>query len=162
MKKLGIILLCMLLMSTFVLFALGSGSDDSGDGDQGSGSADNSTALGDYTVVIDSCRLAKDYEDKDVVIVKYVFTNNADEATSFDVAFIDHAYQDGIGLNGAYVLADSANFNDENQSKQIKTGATIEVEKAYVLNDLETDVEIEVEELFSFSDKVIKKTFSIK
>ena len=108
MKKLGTILLCMLLMSTFVLFALGSGSDDSGDGDQGSGKAEDSTSLGDYSVVIDSCRLAKDYEGKDVVIVKYVFTNNSDDSAAFYTTFDDKVYQDGVGLNGAYVLEDSA------------------------------------------------------
>ena len=45
--------------------------------------------------------------------------------------------------------------------KDIKKGASLEVEVAYELNDSTTDVEVEVSELFSFSDKVIKKTFTI-
>lgn len=160
MKKLGIILLCVFLMSTFVLFALGSGSDESGD--QGSGSADANTSLGDYSVEIVSCRLAKNYDDKPVVIVKYVFTNNSDDSAAFYTTFDDNVYQDGVGLNGAYVLDDSANYDEGNQTKEIKSGASLDVEVAYLLNDTETDIEVEVEELFSFSDKVIKKTFSIK
>ena len=45
--------------------------------------------------------------------------------------------------------------------KEIKKGATLDVEVAYELNDATTDVEIEVKELFSFSEKVITKTFKI-
>ena len=37
-----------------------------------------------------------------------------------------------------------------------------DVEVAYELNDTTTDIEVEVKELFSFSDKTITKTFSIK
>ena len=45
--------------------------------------------------------------------------------------------------------------------KEIKAGATLEVEVAYVLNDSETDIEVEVEEYFSRDEKTVKKTFSI-
>ena len=163
-KKIGVILLCLMLMFSFTLFALGSGEEGSTE-DQGSGSAaqdESGNNLGNYRVEILSSRLAKDYEDKDVVVVKYKFTNNSDDSASFDVAFMDYAYQDGIGLDRAYVLDDSANYNDDNKSKSIKPGATLELEIAYKLNDTTTDVEVEVEEFISFSDKKITKTFSIK
>ena len=160
MKKLLALLMAILLVATFGVFALGSGEE--GETDQGSGSADN-TSIGDYSVEIVSCRLAKDYANKDVVIVKYKFTNNNDdEATAFYLTFDDAVYQNGVGLNEAYVLKDSANYNADNQTKEIKKGASIEVEAAYELNDTTTDIEVEVKELFSFSDKTIKKTFSIK
>ena len=71
-------------------------------------------------------------------------------------------YQNGVGLNSAFVLDDSANYSSDNQTKEIKKGASIEVEVAYELNDTTSDIEVEVEELFSFDDTVIKKTFSIK
>ena len=168
MKRWGIILLCVLLMGTFVLFAMGSSSDESGDGDQGTGkvdvdsSADDNTTLGDYTVEIASCRLAKNYDKKPVVIVKYVFTNNSDEAQAFYLAFNEKVYQDGVGLNEAYVLEESAKYSADNQTKSIKPGATLDVEVAYILNDTETDIEVEVEELFSFNSKIISKKFTIK
>lgn len=73
----------------------------------------------------------------------------------------DEVYQNGVGLNGAYFLDDSANYNAENQTKEIKKGASIEVEVAYELNDTTTDIEVEVKELFSFDDTTITKTFSI-
>ncbi len=160
------ILLAVLLAMLFVVFAMGSGEDTATDADQGSDSAKttvaDNTALGDYSVEIAECRLAKDFEDKDVVIIKYKFTNNNnDTATAFFTAFDDAVYQNGVGLNEAFVLADSAEYDSANQTKEIKKGATIDVEVAYELNDTETDVEVEVSELFSFEEKTITKTFTI-
>lgn len=156
-------LLTLLVIAVFVLFAVASGSSETVD--QGSDvvttEVDNAT-LGDYSVEIDSCRLAKDYEGNAVVIVKYIFSNvSGDNATSFMVALDENVYQNGIGLNETYFVDDSANYSSDNQMKDIKKGASIEVEVAYELNDQETPIEVEVSELFSFSDKVITKTFSI-
>lgn len=162
MKKVKVLLSIMLLL-IFTLFALGSGEDTSEN--QGTGtveSEESNTNLGDYTVGIQSCRLAKDFEGKDVVIVKYLYTNvSNDNATSFFIAFDENVYQDGVGLNESYILDDSANYSADNQSKEIKKGASLEVEVAYELNDTTTDIEVEVKELFSFDDTTITKTFSI-
>ena len=123
---------------------------------------DNDDTLGDYTLEILSCRLAKDYENKDIVIVKYAFTNNGDSAASFSFAFDDAVFQNGVGLNECYFAADSADYSSDNQSKEIQKGARLEVEVAYELNDAETKIDVEVKELISFSDKKITKTFEIK
>lgn len=163
MKKFSL-LLTVLLVIAFALFALGSGESEVKDQGKGKANSEDSVenAIGKYSVQIDSCRLAKDYTGKDVVIVKYVFTNVSDkEPASFMFAFDDAAFQNGVGLNGAYVLDDSANYNSDNQLKEIKVGASLEVEVAYELNDTTTDVEVEVRELISFNDTVITKTFSI-
>ena len=167
MKKVLAMILVICVLFTFAFFALGSGSDgESGNSDQGSGTADtpkeDETSLGDYQVEIDSCRLAKDFEGDPVVIVKYIFTNvNDDNPAAFYTAFEDAVYQNGVGLNEAYVLKDSAKYSADNQTKEIKKGASLEVEVAYELNDKTTDIEVEVKELFSFSDKTLTKTFSI-
>ncbi len=163
MKKIISLLLVIAIVFAFGAFALASGESDSSDQGSDTANSDSSNAnLGDYSVVIDSCRLAKNYEDKPVVIVKYKFTNNSnDTATAFYVAFDDTVYQNGVGLNEAYVLKDSANYNSDNQTKEIKKGASLDVEVAYELNDTTTDIEVEVKELFSFSDKTLTKTFKI-
>ena len=168
MKKISWVL-AVLLLCAFFVFALGSGDSETVDqgtakvGDQSAGkSAASSDELGDYSVTIDSCRLAKDYAGEDVVIVKYTFTNvGNDEATSFMFAFDHNVYQNGVGLNEAYLLKDNANYSSDNQMKEIKKGASLEVEIAYELDDTTTDIEVEVKELISFSDKTIKKTFKI-
>ena len=164
MKKIKLLLSIMLVM-TFAFFALGSGEEENVS--QGTGSVEESdksddSSIGDYSVVIDSCRLAKDYEGKDVVIVKYIYTNVADEdATSFMTAFDETVYQNGVGLNESWFVDDSANYNSDNQTKEIKKGASLDVEVAYELNDTTTDIEVEVKELFSFDDTTVTKTFSI-
>ena len=165
MKKLISLILALAVIATFGVFALASGEDE-GNASQGSGtvnSENDTEKLGDYSVVIDSCRLAKDFEGKDVVIVKYKFTNNEnDNATSFAGAFENTAYQNGVGLNESYFLDDNSDYSADNQTKEIKKGASIDVEVAYELNDTTTDIEVEVKEFISFSDKTISKTFSIK
>lgn len=163
MKKLSL-LLAVLLVICFSFFAMASGQEENADQgkDAATAEAEDNNELGDYSVTIDSCRLAKDYEGKYVAIVKYTFTNNNDDdPTAFYIAFEDAAYQGGVGLNKAFFLAESANYNADNQTKEIKKGSSIEVEVAYTLNDTTTDVEIEVKELISFDDKTITKTFTI-
>ncbi|MDD6237606.1 MAG: DUF5067 domain-containing protein [Clostridiales bacterium] len=177
MKKCITLLLTLALISSFGLFAIGSGeSDENKTQDSGTventsstgktqtpgkaDSADNAS-IGDYVLEIKSCRLAKDYEKAPVVIITYGFTNNGDDAASFDLTFNDEAFQNGVGLNKAYILADSANYNDDNQSKKIQKGSSLDIEVAYKLNDTSTDVVVEVAQLFSWDNTKISKTFII-
>ncbi|MBE6728531.1 MAG: DUF5067 domain-containing protein [Ruminococcaceae bacterium] len=137
--------------------------------DMGSSSNESATknettdkTLGEYEVNIKSCRLAEDYEGKNIVIVNYNFKNNSDDSTSFTIAIDDKVYQDGVGLNKCYTAAESAKYSSDNQSKNIKKGASVEVEVAYYLNDNETPIEVECSELISLSDDKITKNFNIK
>lgn len=160
--------LAVLLVAVFAIFGVASSSEEA-DEQTSTGTetaqvetAEADTNLGKYSVTIDSCRMAQDYEGKPVVIVKYNFTNVSDEnPAAFYIAFDDNAYQGGVGLNESDLLPDSANYSSDNQMKEIKQGATLAVEVAYTLNDTTTDVEVEVEELFSFDDKKITKVFTI-
>lgn len=161
MKKVICLFLTVLLCSCLLCSCLDTGTGDQGSGSAGGGTGDP-TALGDYSVVIDSCRLSTSWDDEPIIIVKYVFTNNGEDSASFFSSLNDKAYQNGVGLNRCYTAIDSANYSEDNQTKDIKKGASLEVEVAYRLNDTTTDVEIEVSEFISFSDKKITKTFSIK
>ena len=177
MKRILMVALCLLLTGVFILFAAASGSsgsssssaaesvadktDASSDVEKAQSSKEDANSLGEYSVVIDSCRLAEDYSGNPVVIVKYIFTNNNDDATSFNFAFTDEVFQGGVGLNKAYVLPDSADYSSDNQTKKIRKGSSFEVEVAYKLNDTTTDITVDVSELISFSDKKVTRTFSI-
>ena len=168
-------ILSVLIIVVFSVFALASGEDTveesvgSAEGTQAETKPESATvpeentnALGDYSVVIDSCRLAKDYEGKDVVIVKYIFNNvSNEEASAFCASVTANVYQDGIGLNESIFLDDSAEYSADNQTKAIKEGTFLEVEVAYELNDTTTDIDVEVTEWVSFDDKMVTKTFSI-
>ena len=89
------------------------------------------------------------------------FINNVKNAISFTGAFDEEVYQNGVGLNRSWVVDDSANYDEGNQTKEIKTGASLDVEVAYELNDTATDIEVEVKQFLSFDNSVVKKTFSI-
>lgn len=168
MKKNRTKILSLLLVALFIFFAVASGSDESTEApkDQGTETvaptqAVDDGSIGDYAVEIVACRLSKDYEGKDVAIITYNFTNvSADEPTSFMFAFDDKVYQNGIECEYA-IITDDDSYDESNQLKEIKAGATLEVEVAYVLNDTTSDVEVEIAELISFDDTVITKTFVI-
>ena len=169
MKRWLSLLLAILLLAVFGVFAVASG--ESEEKKQAGGSVDNAesvasagadnTELGDYLVDIKSCRIAKDYEGKPVVIVTYGFTNNGENTTSFTVAISDKVFQNGVGLNKAFILDDSAQYSSDNQMRDLQTGASLDVEVAYVLNDTTSDIVVEVSELISLNDAKLTATFSI-
>ena len=142
-------------MLAFSLFALGSTEKEEVD------ITDN--VVGDYVVDVMDFRLVKDY-GADVIIIKYSFTNNSDDSESFNLAVRDTVYQGGMSLTETYVLSSDANYDYDNKSKKVKSGATVEIEIAYKLEDTTTDIEVEIKDgsLFGDSDDVITKTFSIK
>lgn len=163
LKKVLSLVATILVLCLFCAFAMGSTSDENTSTDQGTGTVQQDTTSGftDCTIEIKSCRLAETYDGKAAVIVTYGYTNNKDSATSFMVAVQTNVFQNGIGLNQAYILDESANYSSDNQSKDIKKGATLDVEVAYELNDTTTDIVVEVEEFISLKDYKVTKTFKI-
>ncbi|PWL87883.1 MAG: hypothetical protein DBY14_03925 [Escherichia coli] len=118
-----------------------------------------SEGFDNFDIKVKSAKITKDYEGKKTLIVTYTFTNNADDPQSFYVTVDDHAYQDGIELNPAFVVE---GYNEDNQTKELQKGKSLDVEQAYVLNDNETPVEITIKELISFSDKQMTFTIDLK
>lgn len=115
--------------------------------------------LGNYVVKIKSSEQFKtSYEGKQALKVIVDFTNNSDEAVAFDLATMAKAFQDGIELDQAF---DVAKLGD-NQSKQIKKGATIEVAIAFELSNQESPVEVEITEFMSFNDDKVTQTIELK
>lgn len=117
--------------------------------------------LGNYYVEIGSARMGKDYDGNAVIFVTYQFTNNSSEAASFMLYIYDKAYQDGIQLESAFIWGDDQ-YDSSADSLDIKPGASITVEKAYVLRNETSPVEVEVSETFSFSDAKLEKTFELE
>ena len=167
MKKRISLILAVLIVALFGMFAVASSSDSTDTPAQTEAKGEAAVQVtegnvGKYTVDIKSARLTETYDGKPVVVITYGFTNNSDDAQAFYLAFEDSVFQNGVGLEKAYVLTDSDPYDDGNQSKEIKKGASLDVEVAYKLNDSETDVDVEIKELFSFNDDVVTRTFSIK
>lgn len=113
--------------------------------------------LGDYTVSVVSCEIGDNYDDTDVLIVHYGFTNNSKKNASFSVNIYAKLFQNGVQIERAY-FADS----NESSTLSIKPGVGIEVVEAYKLADLTSPVDIELTESFSLSDEKFKTTVQLK
>lgn len=117
----------------------------------------SSQANAKYLVSIDDCLIVQDYQGQPAAVVTFTFTNNSNKATSFTVAVNSKAFQDGVELDTAFVM----NLDSAASLNEIKPGATTTVQKAYAL-DSNSDITVECEELFNFSDKLLaEKTFTI-
>lgn len=115
--------------------------------------------IGDFKCVVKGAKLTKDWEGKDAVLITYEFTNNSDNPISFDGALDDKLYQDGIELESAILSNDEeAKLID---AVDLKPGITKEVKKAYSLRNKKSEIEVEIQEVFSFSDDMIKTTINL-
>ncbi|MCD7873296.1 MAG: DUF5067 domain-containing protein [Clostridiales bacterium] len=115
-------------------------------------------AIGDYKCVVKEATVCKDWLGKDAVLITFDFTNNSDQAESFDLALQANAYQDGVGLESTFTGKDET---DNLIDVEIKPGVTKEVKKAYILRDKSTDIEMEISELFSLTDDKIVTTITL-
>ena len=117
--------------------------------------------MGKYAVKFTGYTLAKDYQGQDTVIISFDFTNNNEDATSAMVALNIDAYQDGIELESAILTDAPEGYDSESEMKNIKQGATLNCQKAFVLSNTSSPVEVEAEELFSFSSDKVVCTYAI-
>ncbi len=119
--------------------------------------------LGNYEIAIKDCEMVKDYDGSDTIAVSIDFTNNSDDAASFDTVMMYDAFQDGMELETTSVYTDEESFEcmDDDVSRQIKPGKTIEVVITKKLENTTSPVEVEVEEFFGNDDKIVK-TFDIE
>lgn len=116
--------------------------------------------LGDFYVEIKGGQLAEDYEGKPVCIITYSWTNNSDETTSAIYEIGAKAFQDGVELDTAYFILDKSVYDTGTSMKDVRPGATADVQCAFILANETSDVEFELSEFFTFSKdapKVIKK-----
>ena len=123
--------------------------------------AKDSGKLSDNNVAIESARLSQDYKKKPVIVVKYKFTNNGEKTTSFAAAIMGKAFQDGVELETA-IIGDDKQYNAANYMKEIKKGASLEVECVYSLTNQKSKVEVEAAELFDMNDnEKLTKDFDV-
>ena len=138
--------------------AQGAAVEDSGSATEPQAAEQSASDAAAYGVTIDGCRVTEDYQGNPAAVVTYTFTNNSDEATSPAVAVHAKAFQNGTELELA-VVADAEESGKS--MNEVKPGSSITYESAYELADM-SDLTVEVEELFSFSDELIaEQTFSL-
>ena len=157
---------CLMSSSCMLLPRLGSSSEHGSYTSKASQTEPSSTLqqtekgnLGDFEVSIKEAKLTKDYKDNPSVIVTYTFKNNSSESHTFMSSLMDYVYQNGVQLERT--VSRNSEINSDNEIKNIKDGASIDVQKIYLLNDNEADLEVEVTELISFSDRKVVRSFKM-
>ena len=106
--------------------------------------------------------LTKNHDGQPVLIVSFKWTNNTGEAKAFDGTFFERAFQNGVLCNKRHNSGIDG-YNSDNIMKQIQPGISLEVQRAYILGNAITPVEIEVMSAWNFSkpEPMIIRTFDI-
>jgi hypothetical protein len=121
-----------------------------------------SGTLGSHKVSILNYTLAEDYEGKPAAVITYEWTNNSDKTMNFMFALQYQLFQNGIECQSA-ILTDTDGYDADTQLTDIRPGTTLTVQSAFVLQDKESPIEVEVSELMSYEadPPKVKKTFEI-
>lgn len=121
---------------------------------------ESSGDIGDYSISINGFELIEDYSGAPAILISYTFTNNGEETANAMTSISERAYQNGVELDMA-IIANSDILNADDQMKDIKTGASIDLKSAFLLTSETAPVEFEIFEWISFSDEKIGSIFDI-
>lgn len=117
--------------------------------DEGPSIATNSK----YAVTINGFRIAEDYDGAPCIAIDYTFTNVSDDnAASMQLATDITVYQNGVECEDAWF---SDGNSDDGYTNKVKAGVSVDVTRAYKLQDTTSEVEVEVAELFSWNDDLL-------
>lgn len=110
--------------------------------------------IGDYDVEIKSAFKTVDYEGNPALVITYTWTNNSDDTTSALASLMEKAFQDGVQLEFA-ILGEVDGYDPNPYMTEIRPGTSLDVQHAFVLRS-DSVVEVEVSDLFGFSDPATK------
>lgn len=130
---------------------------EGGDPEQEPGPAGH---LGNHHVEIKGAFLADDYNGKPAIVVTYAWTNNSEETTTSITAVSGKAYQDGVELDPA-ILIGVDGYDAGSTMKNVKPGATIDVQWAYLLSSDTSVVEYEVTDWLKLTGKMVSTEFNL-
>lgn len=102
-------------------------------------------------------KVTSEYEEGDLLMVTYTFTNNSEDTVASDTALMLKGFQDGIEVDRAF----DNTLTGDNESKSIKPGASLECKALFKLTST-SDLEVEATEFCGLDDSMITKTFTIQ
>lgn len=171
MKKILAILLMMIMVFAFT--ACGGSSDEAQSGDEQAATeetaaepADTAKAtIGDFEINIKDYELIQDDEGKDAVFITFDFTNNSEENANYDTALYGQCFQNGVELDFATIYNGERDELYDNKYKDIQPGTTIEVKEAFLTQDRENPLTVQVvsmgEIMGGESEGMAEKVFEI-
>ncbi|WP_180952968.1 DUF5067 domain-containing protein [Eggerthella timonensis] len=118
-----------------------------------------------FDLEVGGATVADDGEGKDLVVVDFTFTNNADEARSFGSAADVQLYQNDVGLKQGHLPYRHPSYDekrDGNRTAKVKKGASVEVQAVWELLDAASPVELKVVDWESYDQRtVLEKTIEL-
>lgn len=112
------------------------------------------TNFGNFTLKYTGYEISKDYEGKSCIIVYFDYTNNSNENKAYEWSTGVKAFQNGVECDTAFIL-DSQNTALGNSSKEVKSGTTIGVASAFLIDGMD-DIELECGVLYGGSVDTMK------
>ena len=109
----------------------------------------NKIKIGPYELFYKGAKIMTDYDGNDAIVVTLDYTNNSKEANSYLWSFVETVKQNDTELTGATIFLSEDSFDTvtDSQFSEVAAGETLEVQLAYVLADLTSEVELQWEEL---------------
>lgn len=119
---------------------------------------EDGTIGGKYKVEFGTAEKAtSEYEEGDLLMVTYTFTNNSEDTVAADTVLILKAFQDGIEVDQTF----DSELTGDNASKSIKPGASLECKALFKLSSA-SDLEVEATEFCGLDDSMVTKTYTIQ
>lgn len=158
MKKYLVIALC-LVMSIFFVSCTIEDTDPTDKTETKTEETAQTEEAKQVDIKIKSHSLSKDYADKDVLVIEYTFINNTDKANSFTLLCNDNIFQNGIECSNLVIGCDEV--DSQKWLTDVKPGVEFTLKVGYLLNDLESPVEVEVTSLFG-DEIYLEETINLK
>lgn len=111
------------------------------------------------SITIKDYHLAKDYKDRDILVVNYDFYNGEKEPKSFMWLFDDKCFQNGVSCDDWVVGVDELEESDSHA--EVQPGSTQHLSVGYELKDL-SDVNIVVEKYLNSDVVYIDETLKLQ
>lgn len=111
------------------------------------------------SITIKDYHLAKDYKDRDILVVNYDFYNGEKEPKSFMWLFDDKCFQNGISCDDWVVGVDELEKSDSHA--EVQPGYTQHLSVGYELKDM-SDVNIVVEKYLNSDVVYINETLKLE
>jgi hypothetical protein len=109
--------------------------------------------FGEFQVEVKEIEINNDNPDKPYIIITYAFTNNSNSAENFMYNIGDTVFQNNV------CLKETSFASHPTQTTPVKSGTTYDVIGMYYLQDLTSDIEIELKHYWS--EKITTKVFEI-
>lgn len=115
------------------------------------------TETNEYGIAFNSATITKDWEGEDSLFVYLTWTNKTDRTTCFWTEMTAFAYQKDIELKTTFPDYYDPDFNlYENQDVGISPGDTIDLIVCFKLNDITTDVQVELKDFITLDQRAYK------